>query len=269
MPGSGRRSPTAVGAASGKVKRSSSTPSLNSRPKEEASPAPDFSDERSRSGSYSTTSTFSGCSTPIAGLIWKGPMKSKKTAISQESGQGFYQPNYIGASCDEYKPRCKKRGYDHPAAHSDIAIHLTMPSQLLPVQSCRTIDSYQEQKVAAGLTTAKLTQITRCDNVHTTKDNAARRRQQGVTDPITHRVRDDGALTEFEMDGAAGLPSYRKGKAEADDPLVGLGKSHKGNPILGKDESSKQPTGKAQAGKAHAFRTAQQSAEMQRIMYNI
>lgn len=265
MPGSGRRSPTAAGAASGKVKRSSSTPSLNSRPKEEKKRV---SDERSRSGSYVTTSSFSGCSTPIAGLIWKGPMESKKTAISQDSGPGFYQPTYIGASCDEYKPRCKKRGYDHPAAHSAIATHLTMPSQLLPVQSCRTIDSYQEQKVAAGLTTSKLTQITRCDNVHTTKDNAARRRQQGITDPITHRVRDDGALTEFEMDGAAGLPSYRKGKAEADDPLVGHGKSHKGNPILGgNNESSKQPT--HGAGKAHAFRTAQQSTEMQRIMYNI
>lgn len=167
-------------------------------------------------------------------------MESTRTLDYRDYGSDLYQPKFVGASCDEKKSRCKKRGYDHPAAQASCTDLLSMPSHMMPVPVRLAVGRIYvaPDNTPAGLTTAKLTEIKRCDNVSKSKDNAQRRRELGRTDPITHRKFEENEQFEENDRGlkkgrAAGQPSYRMAKLNCDWDEAPQGKSHAGNALAG------------------------------------
>lgn len=241
MSEAGRRSPT--GSAFREERRSNSSPQFNSFPKDEAGYVQAFLDERRGSGSRLSPSIVSGCNTPVSGRdrYYGGrPMESTRTLDYRDSGPDLYQQKFVGSSCDEKKSRCKKRGYDHPAAQASCTDLLSMPSHMttVPVRLAVGRIYVAPGNNPAGLTTAKLTEIKRCDNVSKSKDNVSRRRELGRTDPITHRKFEEQWMLEEkneELNGrAAGQPSLRMAKLNCDwDEAPQGGKSHQGNALAG------------------------------------
>lgn len=124
-----------------------------------------------------------------------------------------YEPQYVGASCDEKRCRTRKIGYDHPAAVSSMKDILRTKPQ--PHQRSKRVDPCRHSP--AGVGTARLTQIKRGEKV-TCVDNGDFRQaatfsgcRQKMTDPITHRRPSAAAqcLADVEIEGAAGQPSSR------------------------------------------------------------
>jgi len=133
-------------------------------------------------------------------------------SLGQENTSS-YEPQYVGASCDEKRCRTRKIGYDHPAAMSTMKQILRTKPQ--PHQRSKRVDPCRH--APAGVGSNRLTQIKRHDHV-TCVDNGDFRQaatfsgcRQKMTDPITHKRPSAGGqcLADAEIEGAAGQPSSR------------------------------------------------------------
>lgn len=153
---------------------------------------------------------------------------------------GARSPEYIGASCDEKRARCKKHGYNQPAAQSSMPNLLVMPPQR--TQEVKQIDPYTSRGPRAGLKTADLTKILRCDTMTSSTRTAGRQRP---TDPITHQTFDIQIIDNEQAKGAAGVNSTRLTNLNADWAEIPRGPSHGGfHPPARTDVISHPPGGR-------------------------
>lgn len=229
----------------GKPGRSTSSPQLGSQPPSSAGdrdrpgrqytsspqqsgygsqpPSPASMRSERRSGNSSC-----GYSTPPAGCMLsktqggQGLPPSSRMRRTAESVP--YETQYIGASCDEKKSRCKKSGYAHPAAKASMPDLLSMPPQY--EQAVKQIDPYASRGPVAGVTSSRLTAMDRCDHVFSNNPKASGR--QKMTDPITHRAFESHILDAGEENGAAGHSSTRLTELFTDWAEIPRGPSHGG-----------------------------------------
>jgi len=98
-------------------------------------------------------------------------------------------------------------------------------------QAVKQIDPFKSSMPAAGVTTSRLTEIERCDNVskvEVKKNDRLNKR----SDPITHQFVRDEILYKEELEGAAGMTSSKLTAAKADWAEIPRGKFHGNNPLF-------------------------------------